>query len=145
MENPQNFANVRISPKPLPHVRKCPLLRKTLPFCEHSLWTVPNLYARYLNIARAFWPSLRARAKLSCIHRGNLRAIFYHVVRVRSESFRSKISERKRFLMCCIQDTLSSRAALGLPLGRVRRASKGVLHTTSGRDMERTISVTREK
>ena len=30
----------------------------------------------------------------------------------------------------CIQDTLSSRAALGLPLGRVRRASKGILHTT---------------
>ena len=33
----------------------------------------------------------------------------------------------------CIQDTLSSRAALGLtavqPLGRVRRASKGILHT----------------
>ena len=36
----------------------------------------------------------------------------------------------------CIQDTLSSRAALGLPavqpLGRVRRASKGVLHTSAG-------------
>ena len=36
--------------------------------------------------------------------------------------------------VCCIQDTLSSRAALGLPaavqpLGRVRRASKGILHT----------------
>ena len=34
----------------------------------------------------------------------------------------------------CIQDTLSSRAALGLPavqpLGRVRRASKGILHTS---------------
>ena len=33
----------------------------------------------------------------------------------------------------CIQDTLSSRAALGLPavqpLSRVRRASKGFLHT----------------
>ena len=32
-----------------------------------------------------------------------------------------------------IKDTLSSRAALGLlgqPLGRVRRASKGILHTT---------------
>ena len=29
----------------------------------------------------------------------------------------------------CIQDTLSSRAVLGLPLGRVRRASKGILHT----------------
>ena len=32
----------------------------------------------------------------------------------------------------CIQDTLSSRAALGLPAayaGRVRRASKGILHT----------------
>ena len=29
----------------------------------------------------------------------------------------------------CIQDTLSSRAALGLPLGRVHRASKGILHT----------------
>ena len=32
----------------------------------------------------------------------------------------------------CLQDTLSSRAALGLPakpLGRVRRASKGILHT----------------
>ena len=29
------------------------------------------------------------------------------------------------------KDTLSSRAALGLPaLGRVRRASKGILHTT---------------
>ena len=33
-------------------------------------------------------------------------------------------------LSSCIQDTLSSRAALGLPLGRVRRASKGILHTT---------------
>ena len=34
------------------------------------------------------------------------------------------------------------------PLGRVRRASKGILHTTyssSGRDMERTLSVTRKK
>ena len=32
----------------------------------------------------------------------------------------------------CIQDTLSSRATLGLPpLGRVRRASKGILHTTT--------------
>ena len=35
--------------------------------------------------------------------------------------------------LICIQDTLSSRAALGLPavqsLGRVRRASKGILHT----------------
>ena len=35
----------------------------------------------------------------------------------------------------CIQDTLSPRAALGLPavqpLGRVRRASKGILHTVS--------------
>ena len=35
--------------------------------------------------------------------------------------------------MYCIQDTLLSRAALGLPavqpLGRVRRASKGILHT----------------
>ena len=35
--------------------------------------------------------------------------------------------------VACIQDTLSSRAALGLsavqPLGRVRRASKGILHT----------------
>ena len=34
----------------------------------------------------------------------------------------------------CIQDTLSSRAALGLPavqpLGQVRRASKGILYTT---------------
>ena len=33
----------------------------------------------------------------------------------------------------CIQDILSSRAALGLPvqpLGRVRRASEGILHTT---------------
>ena len=31
---------------------------------------------------------------------------------------------------CCIQDTLSSRAKLGLPaLGRLRRASKGILHT----------------
>ena len=29
----------------------------------------------------------------------------------------------------CIQDTLSSRAALVQPLGRVRRASKGILHT----------------
>ena len=33
----------------------------------------------------------------------------------------------------CIQDTLTSHAALGLPavqsLGRVRRASKGILHT----------------
>ena len=38
----------------------------------------------------------------------------------------------------CIQDTLSSRAALGLPavqpLGRVRRASKGILHTIEGYD-----------
>ena len=35
-------------------------------------------------------------------------------------------------ILTCIQDTLSSRAALGLPcrpLGRVRRASKGILHT----------------
>ena len=31
---------------------------------------------------------------------------------------------------CCIQDTLSSRAALGLPLGRVRRAIKGIVHTS---------------
>ena len=34
---------------------------------------------------------------------------------------------------CCVQDTLSSRAVLGLPavqpLGRVRRASKGILHS----------------
>ena len=38
-----------------------------------------------------------------------------------------------REVSICIQDTLSSRAALGLPavqpLGRVRRASKGILHT----------------
>ena len=33
--------------------------------------------------------------------------------------------------MTCIQDTLSSRAALGLPLGRVRRASKDILHTSN--------------
>ena len=36
-------------------------------------------------------------------------------------------------IFSCIQDTLSSRAALGLPavqpLGRVRRASKDILHT----------------
>ena len=31
-------------------------------------------------------------------------------------------------IILCIQDTLSSRAALGL--GRVRRASKGILHTS---------------
>ena len=36
----------------------------------------------------------------------------------------------------CIQDTLSSRAALGLPLGRVRCASKGILHTTKISDIE---------
>ena len=38
-------------------------------------------------------------------------------------------SERKDLSGSYIQDTLSSRAALGLPLGRVRRASKGILHT----------------
>ena len=35
----------------------------------------------------------------------------------------------------CIQDTLSSRAALGMPLGRVRRASKGILHTTGAEEI----------
>ena len=35
----------------------------------------------------------------------------------------------------CIQDTLSLRAALGIPafIGRVRRASKGILHTSTRR------------
>ena len=43
----------------------------------------------------------------------------------------SKLKERfgSSWKHHCIQDTLSSRAALGLPLGRVRRASKGILHT----------------
>ena len=54
-----------------------------------------------------------------------------------------RLSQKFEFLIyflwnmwrCCIQDTLSSRAALGLPaavqpLGRVRRASKSILHTS---------------
>ena len=42
----------------------------------------------------------------------------------------------------CIQDTLSSRAALDLPaLRRVRRASKGILHTTCKRtELKKTSS-----
>ena len=42
--------------------------------------------------------------------------------------FRVRRSVRVRV---CIQDTLSSRAALGLPAA-VRRASKGILHTRLG-------------
>ena len=67
-----------------------------------------------------------------------------HKLRIRGITFPPEL---KRPVLCfvssllklnepilCIQDTLSSRAALGLPavqpLGRVRRASKGILHTS---------------
>ena len=47
------------------------------------------------------------------------------------ESLSTQFLQDELPLLACIQDTLSSRAALGLPLGRVRRASKGILHTIS--------------
>ena len=43
VENPQNFADVRISPNPLPHVHKRPLLTTPSPFCGRPLWTAPYL------------------------------------------------------------------------------------------------------
>ena len=53
--------------------------------------------------------------------------------------YESRVYKHQNSEKTCIQDTLSSRAALGLPaafrpLGRVRRASKGILHTMKRHD-----------
>ena len=46
----------------------------------------------------------------------------------RSDPVRKIINIAQKTRQHCIQDTLSSRAR---PLGRVRRASKGILHTSA--------------
>ena len=78
---------------------------------------------------------------------------FSELFKVKTRNYNRSRFQYESIHICCIQDTLSSRAALGLPsasreqrlytrypivarrawptqpLGRVRRASKGILHT----------------
>ena len=85
------------------------------------------------NVTRKYWLIAdRPNMAKKCGHfrplfrfYGGTMALFYQVL-VRQEIFQPLVGfPQQSWVLCCIQDTLSSRT----PLGRVRRASKGILHT----------------